>query len=295
MNAYEITAVESVNAPLSKDALELTKKVEEHTLDTIPDDKNIYWADVKKAYPQLENQLKTLFKGKDKISVKDLKELVQKVPQEEAKFWISQTTWESGLQRELGTEHPQIVVQLNISNALIKDIHSDKTLQAFFKEVSKMNAGQSLHPTHSQTVAWARVYTLADRYIIEEIQSDIFGATTKLRDVANGKMEEILKDFTTEEQNKIQEFVHKHFVDWDKKLLATVISMARKNSIKDIWIFDEEAKKVNSTSPSKLERFYKVLPRDLGFKRDKIAVDDKEFTGWHRVVANTYLSRMLAS
>jgi len=28
---------------------------------------------------------------------------------------------------------------------------------------------------------------------------------------------------------------------------------------------------------------------------DKIAVDDKEFTGWHRVVANTYLSRMLAS
>lgn len=297
MNRFEIVIAEpvktkTVTGPASPAMKHILKEEKDETLRTVPDDKVIYWADVKKAYPELEQQLKALFAGKDKLTVKDIKELVTKVPADEAKYWISQTTWESSLQRELGMGHKQIVVQLNIGKPIIDAIHVDPVISQFFGEIAKEMSGSSLHPTHSQTIAWARVYPMKDKYVVEEIQSDIFGASTKLKDSANSTIERIIKEYTGEEQKHIQEFLHKHFVDWDKKLLATVISMARKSGIKDIWIFDEDAKKVNLTSPSKLDRFYKVVPRDLGFKRGVLEVDDKKFGGWHRIVANAHLQRL---
>jgi len=299
MNNFEIviadsTKVKMEKGPVSPAVKHILTEEKKQTLDTTPDDKIVYWADVKKAYPELEAQLKNLFGGKDKMSVKDLREIVTKVPAEEAKYWISQTTWESGLQRELGRNHKQIVIQLNIGKPIVDAIHLDPIVSQFFKDVSKKMGGTSSHPTHSQTIAWARVYPMKDKYIIEEIQSDLFGATTRLKDAANGEIETMLSEFKDEEKKHIQEFLHKHFTDWDKKLLATVISMARKEGINDIWIFDEDAKKVNLTSPSKLERFYKVLPRDLGFKRGTIEVDDKKFGGWHRIVATSHLQRINA-
>jgi len=277
--------VKDVTGPVSPAVDKILK--ESDVLETMADDKYVYWADVKKEYPELEQQIKPVFKGKDKIAVKDLKELVLKVPTKEASFWLSNTTWDAAdLQRELSRKNSQTVVQLNIGKEIVEAIKNDEVLDRFYREVSQTMSSQSLHPTHSQTIAWARVYKMADKYIIEEVQSDIFGPSVKLKDLANSNMERILEKFTPGEQKRIEDFFHSHFVDWDKKLVASIISMARRDGVPDVWMFDMDMKKGNKTSKSKLEKFYKVLPRDLGFKRDSLEIEDSKITGWRRAVAS---------
>jgi len=296
MSSFEIVVakVKEVKGPASPVVRKILKEEQNQTLDNTPDDKHIYWVDVKKTYPELEQQLKTLFAGKDKISVKELREQISKVPAEDAKFWLSKTTWDSELQRELGTDHHQIVVQLNMSKSIIDTIHTDPIASAFFKEASRMLSSSGMHPTHSQSIAWARVYPMPDKWIIEEIQSDLFGATPKLREMANSSVDKIIDHLGLSESEKkhLQDFFLKHFVDWDKKLVATIISMARKEGAKDVWMFDEDLKAKHLQSASKLDRFYKVVPRDLGFKRDKLMLDDRQLSGWHRLVASTHLKRI---
>jgi hypothetical protein len=280
-----IVAKTVTNAPVSDVVKELLDH--ERTIENTPDTLHIFWADVKKAYPELENHLKPLFKGKDRLPVADLKELMNKVPQETAKFWLSQTSWDSHLQRDLGMAHPQIIFQFNIGKQLVADIHKDPLLRSFWNAYTELTVNNPLHPNHSQTVAWARVYPMADKYVIEEVQSDLFGGSVRLRDVSTTDISDIMKDYSAEEKKKIEEFFHKHFVDWDKKLVASIIAHARKNGVKDIWMFDEDVKKKHLKSESKLDRFYKVLPRDMGFKRSTLNVDDMSFGGWHRVVATS--------
>jgi len=277
-------SVKTVQAPTSPALKKITKEMP-RTLENTPDTMAIYWADVKREYPDLEAKLKPFWAGKEKLTVADLKGIIAALPTDETKFWLSQTTWESELQRDIGTKHKQIVVQLNLGQSLLNDIESTPEVSAFFSDIAEMQGNHSLHPTHTQNIAWARVYPMKDKWVIEEIQSDIFGATPKLREMANSSIDQMLEGYTAEQKATIENFFLTHFKDWDKKLLATVISMARKAGVHDVWIFDEQQKEKHLKSNSKLERYYKVVPRDLGFKRDTLQVDARKFTGWHRVVA----------
>jgi hypothetical protein len=274
----------TTDVPVTPSVKEVIKLEEKDLLTSIPDDKHIYWVDVKKAYPELEAKIKPLFAGKDKLSVGDLKKLLLAAEKED-RFYLSEDTWQ-GAQMELEEHYnkPQEVIQLNLGQSLIEDIKADSVMDSFFTKFSELMKSSG-HPVHSQTVAWARIYKFPDKWIIEEIQSDLFGATPKVKDVANSQVENILKKYTTEQKAHIEKFWIEHFSDWDKKLVATIISLARKDGIKNIWIFDEDVKEINQTSPSKLERFYKVVPRDLGFKRDTLKVANTKFSAWHRIVA----------
>jgi hypothetical protein len=285
MKVKVVIAKKTTNKPATPSVKKIIEVEEKDMLLSVPDDKNIYWVDVKNAYPELEQKLKPLFAGKDRLSVGDLKKLLLEA-QKEDKFYLSEDEWR-GAQQELDDvyDKPQEVIQLNLGNVLIEEIKKDPTMDSFFIRFSNLMKSSG-HPVHSQTVAWARIYKFPDKWIIEEIQSDLFGATPKIRDLANSSVEEILGRYTSEQKKHIENFWIEHFTDWDKKLVATIITMARKDGIKDIWIFDEDIKKENMTSPSKLDRYYKVVPRDLGFKRDKLEVGERNFTAWHRVVAN---------
>ena len=253
----------------------------EDPLHTVPDDQFVYWKDVRDSYREIAEQLKPMFAGKDKISVKQLKDMIGSFEPSDPKFWISMTKWDGG-QKDL--RYDQIVVQLNLGPDLIAEIKKDKIAYDFFNDFFEKFAHGG-HPMHNQTVAWARVYRLPDKWIIEEVQSDLFGGSTKIRDIMHGTTNEILEGFSDEEKKHLEQFWTEHLIDWDKKLVSTIISMAREAGAKDIWMFDEDYKKKYLKSESKAERTYKVIPRDFGFKRQPLEIDNQKIGAWHRVVA----------
>lgn len=243
----------------------------------IPKNGFVFFKTVKEAYPEIAEMLKKeVFKNRDKVSVDEIIEMINELEPDE-KFWISFDKWD-GAQKDLSQQ--QVVVQLNMDDKLRKEIESDETIDAFFTTYYKDTTEQ--HPAHSQTLGWARVYKFPDKWIIEEIQTDLLSADTKI----SNQLEDVLKEFTPEQIETIGAFLKKHFVDWDKKLVSAIIDMARNEDVTSIYIFDEDFKKKYSKSKSKLKRFYREVPRDLGFKRDTLEVDSREIPAWKRAVAS---------
>ena len=291
----KVTEVKKPLSPMTKKLLLDEKKGK--TLENLADDAAIFWADVKKAYPALEQQIKPLFSGKDRITIKDLKEkIAQDVKEEDASYWLSEAPYNSGwrIQTELEDHsHRQVAIQLNIGPELVKAIDENPVAQRFFSLYSDQIIRNTLHPNHSQTIAWARIYKFDDKWVIEELQSDIWGGSLKTADSPpDSRAYSILESFSKEDKAELDQFFHKHFLEWDKKLIATVIRMARKAGIHDVYMWDESIKKKATRSKSKLEKLYTIVPRDLGFKKTTLDVDGRNYPAWHRVVAESFLDKL---
>ena len=263
----------------------LMDKIDPVKLENVDENKRIYWVDVKRTYPEIAEKLKFLFKGRDSISVGDLKK--ELVDQKDELFWLSEDVWNSHLQAELYgiCKETQKVLQLNLGTELISKIKKDPILDQFFSGFSMLMGG-SIHPVHTQTIAWIRYYKFPTFWVVEEIQSDLFGKSTKISDTANHRIDDIVEKLSDEDKKHLEEFWVENFKDWDMKLLSTLITMARKEGIETIWIFDEDVKSNTGLSMSKNNRFYKEVPRNLGFKRDTLKIENTEFTAWKRAIAS---------
>lgn len=308
MSYLKVLAAEPKVKDINKPVSTLTKKLlidekKSKTLENVTDDAEIFWVDVKKTFPDLEQQIKPLFAGKDRISVKDLKEkLAKNVTDEDASYWLSQAPYNSGwrIQTEL-EQHgaKQVAIQLNIGPELVKAIDANPVAQRFFSLFADKVIRNHLHPNHSQTIAWARVYKFEDKWIIEELQSDIWGGSLKTNEKYNREKGvtiplgvKVLDELGETDKKELEKFFYKHFLDWDKKLIATVIRMARKEGVHHIYMWDSTIKEKATSSKSKLERLYRIVPRDLGFKLTQLEVDGKDYPAWHRVVANSFLQKL---
>lgn len=285
VHAEEIT-VEKTEQPPTPTVKELSKDRPKNLKDLakISDTKKIYWKDVRAKFPEISDFLnKNLFKGKADITVKQLKDLISTFNIEDAdRYWISLDKW-SGMQRELSD--PQMVVQLNLSEKTLNEIKEHSVATDFFDDFFQSFSG-GMHPMHENTLAWARVYKFPEKWVIEEIQSDLFGGDTKVsKRAANSKISSILDTFSAEEVASLGKFLTEKFTDWDKQLVSAIFEMARDQGVKELWIFDEDVKKKVLQSKSKLKRYYKVIPRDLGFKKETFEHDDRKIPAWRRVVA----------
>lgn len=281
-----IIAKDKTKENLTPVVKKLIDKVDQISLENIPEDKKVYWVDVKRTYPEIAEKIKFLFKGRDSISIGDLKK--EMIDQRDELFWLSEDIWDEDLQAELYDvcEESQKVLQLNLNADLISKIKQDKIFDSFFSNFSRLMGG-SRHPTHTQTIAWIRYYKFPAFWVVEEIQSDLFGKSTKINDMTGSTIEDMLEEFSDEEKQHLEDFFTENFKDWDMKLLSSLISLARKEGIKDIWIFDEDVKESTGLSMSKKNRFYKEVPRNLGFKRDVLKVKDRSFTAWKRAIASS--------
>lgn len=288
-------------SPLTKKLLLDEKKPK--ILENVSDDAEIFWIDVKKTFPEIEDKIKPLFGGRDRLSIKDLKEkLAKNVSDEDASYWLSETPYNSAwvIQTELRQhDHKQVAIQLNIGPDLVKAIDANPVAQRFFSLFSDKVIHNDVHPNHSQTIAWARVYKFDDKWIIEELQSDIWGGSLKTNEKYNKSKPvtiplgvQVLESLSEYDKKELEKFFYKHFLDWDKKLIATVIKMARKAGVHDVYMWDATIKEKATSSRSKLERFYKIVPRDLGFKLTQLEVDGNDYPAWHRVVANSFLQKL---
>ena len=256
-------------------------------LKRIDNNKKIYWTDVRAKFPAIADFInKNLFKGRKEITVKQLKEEIQTFNVEDAdKYWVSLDKW-TGMQRQLS--EPQMVVQLNLSDKILSDIKKSEVATDFFDQFFTSFAG-GMHPMHHNTLAWSRVYKFPEKWVIEEIQSDLFGANTKIeKRAANSRISDILEDYSSKEVAELGAFLSDKFKDWDKQLVSAIFEMARKDGVKEVWIFDEDIKKSVLQSKSKLKRYYRILPRDLGFTKQPYEVEEggRKIPAWRRIVAS---------
>lgn len=260
------------------------KEMIHQDLKAVPDDRVIHYNDVKEAYPEIAENLKSIFFTKtNKISVKDLKNEISQINPKDEKFWLSETEWKMNLQKILPSA--QKVFQLNFTPEMITKIEADPAANKFFTAVFEKYKG-SQHPLGDHTFAWARVYTLKDMWIVEEMQSDYVGWEKDFSSMTES-LETFMKSvINVDETKQLQEFLVKHLGGWEKKFLATLVDMAKKAGAQKIIMLDEEVKKQYKISQSKAKHFYKNLPRDLGFKKEIARLGDKDLPVWNRVLGS---------
>lgn len=262
----------------------------DNIMDT-PDDWVIEFKDVQKNFPEIANTLKKeAFKGgAKKITVKKLKQILDDIEEDDDQFWVSLQDYSASHEQVKWKREPQVAIQLNITDKIRKALKENSVAADFFDDFFKYTAGAGAHPSHTQTLAWARVYRFPDKWIIEEIQSDLFGESRKIAKHRTPEIEKILNKYSDKEQAEIADFIEDKFVEWDKQLLGLVISMARKAGVKDIYMFDEDFKKSymkGLPGKGKLKRIYRTVPRDLGFRKGKLeGPDGQTYQTWHRAVA----------
>ena len=300
---FRITADDVSVKPSDEEPTPVVKKLidqkPENVWDT-PDDWIIELNDVKGMLPDtaLDTIKKEVFKGRKKMTVQQLKKIIDDVEEDDDQFWVSVDQWSGGQKAWSGKE--QFVIQINISDKIKSEIKKDPLVADFFDDFFKW-VGANAHPAHTQTLAWARVYRFPDKWIIEEIQSDLFGASRNIgKDASKQLRENVLNKYDDAEIVDVSKFLMERFEDWDKQLVGLVISMARKAGVKDIYMFDEDwkkavYKKINHpmAADSVIKKFYRKIPRDLGFRKVDIGKELHFQQGsrilketWHRAVAS---------
>jgi hypothetical protein len=253
----------------------------------IPDDYVIKYADVKQTYPDIAEKLKeALFKTKNSLTVKEVKILVKDMKATDDRFWLSEVPFNLNVQKKLDKE--QFVIQFNFTPEMVKEI---KTCPVAHKFLTKMFAKKegSQHPLNNQTFSWARVYKFPEAWVIEEMQSDFIGWDSNFKSMTI-EQQKIFDEFKDDEQKEILEFFKKNFDKWEHKLIASIMQMARSKQIKTLYIFDEEEKEGQQTSPSKLKWFYRTIPKHMGMVKEDVNIGNKKFKVWKKVLAHRTLA-----
>ena len=157
------------------------------------------------------------------------------------------------------------VIQLNLSQDLIKELQDEPEFYDFFKKVSDTSF-QSNHPViKNMTVAWMRYYP--DKHgkfwIIEEVQTDIFYAI---------KHKSVLDDVFGGDKNKQLDFLRKadeFFGEWERALLVHLKHMAIQQGIRHIFMVSDVIKQrtADLSGKAKLKTIYEKLPLEHGFRK----------------------------
>lgn len=282
----KVTVKVDKKRPIPAVKLMLTEKMKE-----VPDDHVITFDSVKKAYPEIADKIKEVFFTKsNRVTVKQLKKMVEELNAEDVRFWMSERPWTMNVQKKLSD--PQVAIQLNFTPKMVQQIKtSPATLKYLTSYFADFAGGQ--HPLNNQTFAWARVYKFPEMWVIEEIQSDYIGWDKDFKFMTE-KMEARLNQLSEDERKEVKAFFVKHLKGWEKQFLATITQMARAAKAKKVLMFDSSEKQGQQTSPSKLKWFYETIPRDVGFKKTKQAVQNKQFSVWEKVLAQPSYLPVLA-
>jgi len=266
---------------------EITDPVKEMLLNKIkdiPDEYVIKFSDVKQTYPDIADKLKEkLFQNKGTLTVKDIKILVKDMKVTDDKFWLSEVPYTLTVQKKLSKD--QVVIQFNFTPDMVSEIKKSKSTFKFLSNLFAKKEG-SVHPLNNQTFSWARLYKFPkEAWVIEEMQSDFIGWDSNFKSMTKEQQQEF-DTFKEEEQKEILDFFKKNFDRWEHKFIATLTQMARKEGVKDIYIFDESEKGGQATSPSKLKWFYRTVPKHMGMVKKELDIGSSKYQVWHKATAN---------
>ena len=255
----------------------------------IPKDGYIEWADFKKQNPKISGDplVQKMFTTapKARITKEHAEKFINELPGK--KFHISYGKPWDGMQRH-NEKNKQLVVQINNSEDMEKQIKADPELHRFYHMALDLNR-VSGHPISDQGIGWSRVDTSnKDHFVVDEIQSDlgssISGALRALELSKNGndqskkeEAEETLKyieekyGLNQEQIRSLVPKINKITSGWDEAIMNNIIDLAKKNGAKKVSIHSAISKHIsnneNKGEPTlKYKGIYDDLPVKYGFK-----------------------------
>lgn len=246
-------------------------------LATIPP-QGITWADFKKTQPKMQNwpEVKQMFLSKNNKPVMP-EDVASAMSQHEGyDFHVTYTDW-TGAQRH--TKAPNMVMQMNTSEAMQKKLASDPKRWAFFQFVQKSanhvtNDQIGGHPVTPHCASWVRVDVTGGKkgWIIEEFQSD-FGARM------HGEIDALIRQaqqdtfkideytFSADEMHQYTNDIEEVLSGWHMASLKAVEELAKKNGAENLYLHGSGIRATLSgmsktkTLPVWLQNMYDRVPK----------------------------------
>lgn len=276
----------TVKVDTKKEVTHPVKEMILHQIKDVPDEYVVKFSDVKQAYPEIADKLKSkIFQNKNTLSVKDIKLFIKDMDVTDDRFWLSEVPYQSSAQKKFSDK--QYVIQFNFTPDMIAEIRKSKPTYEFLAQLFATKEG-SMHPLNNKTFAWARVYKFTASsfkiWVIEEMQSDFIGWDSGFKSMTK-EQQNYFDKFDEKNQKEIMDFFKKNFDKWEHKFLATIMQMARSEGVEELQIFDESEKGGEKTSPSKLKWFYRTVPKNMGMKLENQNLGGKDFKVWKKVLA----------
>lgn len=202
----------------------------------------ISWVDFKKMADKRYEQtpvVKQLFMKarKQYVMPEDVMEAIGNDP---GQYTLTYATWGRNLQTHMQGGNDNLVVQLNASPELHKEISKDPKVAAFYHSIVKV-ASNSSHPVTPQIINWVRIdNSNPDAWVIEEIQSD-FDKTlrTQIDKIAKEKPEGTNISghfFTIPEMHHAAKEIGNAISGWFEASHKAVEELARQNGVKELYM-----------------------------------------------------------
>jgi hypothetical protein len=244
----------------------------------------VSWVDFKRANKPMENwpEVRKLFEGKmggaDKVMPEDVAKTMQQYPANE--FHISYTTW-GGAQRHMDRDGdvPNLVMQVNTSAEIEKELAKDPKLFKFFQHVQKWG-NHSGHPVNPHCIGWVRIDPRSKKegWVVEEFQSDFSSRLRKdMDEVINQAPEKLREELgfhaTPAELMGFAAKTEKILQGWYHAAVSGVEQLARKQGVKNLYIHGVNVRARMSGMdsdrpyPVKLQEMYDQDPPKFGYER----------------------------
>lgn len=272
------------------------------------------WGDFQRKLQQTSRRFPKLFteirQNKPSITKQDLEKWIQRA-EHSGKYDITYNHYHHPEHSYRDIE--QLVVQINASADITKDIKSDSDLAQLFEFIHH-GSFMSGHPVGKNGIGWLRIDYIADEDMIyvDEIQSDIINQTSAFKnflttntpeewfELLNDKLKkQIVERFGQEsvranwegvrgqlrrmnmDPKKLDEARNKFvamFEEWVESAIATVLDMARTHGITNVAIASSDAilRRDPSVGKDKIKMFYDRTARGFGFKERQIGVPELE-------------------
>lgn len=246
----------------------------------------ISWVDFKRAnkamenWPETRKLFETKMSGADKITPEDVASTMQKYPANE--FHVSYSIW-GGAQRHMdqysGKSVPNLVMQVNTSSEIEKELAKDPKLFKFFAHVQKWG-NYSGHPVNPHCIGWVRIDTTnqKDGWVVEEFQSDFSARLRRdLEEIIKQRPQRLYEELGFyASSNELMQFAaktEKILQGWYHAAIAGVEELARKQGVKTLYLHGPNIRARMSgldpdrPYPVKLLEMYDQDPPKFGYEK----------------------------
>ena len=248
------------------------------------------WAEFKRKFPAEEKSLppsvKAVFTSAQNKPVmpEQFAQAMHSLDDNSKKYHLTYSEWGSGLQRHNPPGRPNLVVQVNNSEASEKELSQDPKLWSLYQHLLHQTNGISngsigMHPTTPHMVSWSRVDTDQqtkgkNAWAIEEYQSDFAQKFRRNLKALTNKFPSGTKlsgqHVTAEDMKKYAKTIDNHLSDWTEASMQAVIDNAKAQGITHLYMHGAEMRGYMSNGGRYSREFWdnpNTKPFTVGFRK----------------------------